>query len=518
MLNLEYLLSRGETSRIDARSAAGAVPAVVWQIYSAFANTSGGIILLGAEKKRGAEGLFLTGIMNPEQLILQLWSGLENRNTVSANILFKNQIYRARISEADIVVMEVPRAPRINRPVFTGKDIFSGTYFRSGEDNILCSRDRIRDMLRDQKEDSGERQLLWRYGTDSLDPDTLARYRAVFGARHPKHPLLKMGDEEFLARIGAVGRNEERHLCASLAGLMFFGRREALYEVKPDFHLDYRELLPGGNGWMSRVSSKRQDWSGNIFDFYCRIIDSLTAVAKGDEPEDPLLLRRFRSCLEEMLINSFVHGDLICGTGIVLAKGEEWLTVSSPGIFLMDPDEACAGGFSEPRNPLLRSFFSLIMAGQIQGTGLVELFQVWNATNRIKPRIVESFDSNRTTFILRLKAGEAPKEEEDIGEKTDSPSVQTNDRPENVPVGKAAQLAEEGRQRLLKKRGLTQQQARAMVAYPEYPTGMDLKVYDSMFTLEGSSVKELANHLNLPHEDVDKSLHHLSQLGFLYRR
>ena len=30
MLNLEYLLSRGETSRIDARSAAGAVPAVVW--------------------------------------------------------------------------------------------------------------------------------------------------------------------------------------------------------------------------------------------------------------------------------------------------------------------------------------------------------------------------------------------------------------------------------------------------------------------------------------------------------
>lgn len=46
-------MGKGENSEIEFKSARGGIPASLWESYSAFANTDGGIIVLGIQEKNG---------------------------------------------------------------------------------------------------------------------------------------------------------------------------------------------------------------------------------------------------------------------------------------------------------------------------------------------------------------------------------------------------------------------------------------------------------------------------------
>ena len=146
MLDLSQISRWRENNRLEAKLATGGLPQSLWETYSAFANTYGGVILLGVEELPD-HSLRVQGLLDAREMVEELCAMLDDRRVVSANILAADQIRVAEVDGAQIIVIEVPPAPRDQLPVYLGKNPFTGSYRRSGDGDYHCTRAEVQAML-----------------------------------------------------------------------------------------------------------------------------------------------------------------------------------------------------------------------------------------------------------------------------------------------------------------------------------------------------------------------------------
>ena len=91
MLDFANLEIYRENNRIEAKKAQGGLPHSIWETYSAFANSFGGILLLGVVE--GADKRFVSvPLPSPERLVSEFWEMINDRTKVSANILSEQDV------------------------------------------------------------------------------------------------------------------------------------------------------------------------------------------------------------------------------------------------------------------------------------------------------------------------------------------------------------------------------------------------------------------------------------------
>ncbi len=146
MIDLQELEKYKENNRIEAKRALGGLPRSIWETYSAFANTLGGIILLGVEEHRD-RSLHPVDLPDPEGLIREFEALLNDPEAVSANILSPGDITVERIGGCRTVAIRVPRARQAQRPVYVGGDPICGSYRRRGEGDCKCPKNEVYAML-----------------------------------------------------------------------------------------------------------------------------------------------------------------------------------------------------------------------------------------------------------------------------------------------------------------------------------------------------------------------------------
>ena len=116
MIDFSNLEKYRENNRIEAKRALGGLPKSIWETYSAFANTLGGIILLGVVE--GADkSLHPVDLPDPGRLIEEFLDLLNRPEKASANILSDQNISVEIVEGCHIIANTVPRAGRQDRPV-----------------------------------------------------------------------------------------------------------------------------------------------------------------------------------------------------------------------------------------------------------------------------------------------------------------------------------------------------------------------------------------------------------------
>ena len=146
MLDLDQIGQYRENDRLEAKLATGGLPHSIWETYSAFANSNGGLILLGVEELPD-HTLRVQGLLEPHELAEEFWTLVNDPAVVSANILQPEDVWVAGTEEGSVVVIQVPPAERDQRPVYVGGDPFRGSYRRSGEGDYRCTRAEVWSML-----------------------------------------------------------------------------------------------------------------------------------------------------------------------------------------------------------------------------------------------------------------------------------------------------------------------------------------------------------------------------------
>ena len=423
MFDIKRISEYRENNRFEGKKAEGGLPNSIWETYSAFANSYGGLILLGAiENKDGS--FTVNGIANPDAMIKVFWDTINNRSKVSANILRDKNVYTDTLDGKTVIVIEVPRALRQDKPVYINGNLFAGTFRRNGEGDYHCTESEVKNMLRDAGDITQDHLVLEKVSLDALDKETVARYRMRFSNLKPKHVWTPLNDELFLQKIGAVKRGEEDGvLHPTIAGLLMFGRDTEICNEFPNYFLDYREPFgTTGTRWTDRVTSGTGDWSGNLYDFYFRIQDRLTADVKVPfvlkNGQDRIDETSMHEALREALANALIHSDYYERRGLVVEKKKDEIAILNPGALRIPKDEALAGGISDPRNRMLFSMFALIGIGERAGSGLANIKSVWADKKLPEPKLSEQFNPDRTILILPLAKNVVDNVVESVVEKT----------------------------------------------------------------------------------------------------
>jgi ATP-dependent DNA helicase RecG len=396
-----------EAKLANGRDGKGAVPEDFWPTYSSFANTEGGVVLLGVREKQ--QRFIVEGIVDVAKVRRELFDSLNNRQKVSVNLLGDAQVREIVLDGRTVMVVEIPRATRKQRPVYLTTNPFAGhTYRRLNEGDRPLPDDEVKRMLAEQVEDSRDDRVLAGYDVDDLDAGTFQAYRQVFANRDPNHPWNVLKDREYLRQIGGWRKDRETEKSGiTAAGLLMFGQMASIQEEFPYFMLDYQERPEPKTElrWVDRLTLDGK-WSGNLYDFYRRVYLKLTmdlkvpfALEKGERKDETPV----HEALREALANALVHADYSDRASVLVVKRPDMFGFRNPGLMRIPVEVALQGGEPDCRNRTLHKMFRLVGVGEQAGTGIPKILRGWQSQHWNPPKLYDSpVPYNQTILELRM--------------------------------------------------------------------------------------------------------------------
>ena len=363
-----------EDNRLEIKKAEGGIPKSIWETYSAFANTDGGLIVLGLEEIE--KNSYKPVKIDINKIKNDLWDTLNNKTKVSINLLNEKDVSTEIVDEYEVLLIRIPRAERKAKPVFINSDMLNGTYKRNFEGDYHCSKDEISTMIAEASQLSLDFNVVEWLSFEELSSDSINKYRQRFATNHPQHLWNELDNKDFLLRIGGAKMINNQYMITE-AGLLFFGYDWKIIEYFPNYFLDYRyvENFSYQSRWQERVvTGFGEGGDGNLYDFFFRAVNSISShietpfsltdgVVRGDDTLEKKVVR-------EALANALTNADFRIAQGVKILYDKETLQVENPGRFLIDVRGALLGGRSDPRNKNILRMFNAIGIGDQAGYGI----------------------------------------------------------------------------------------------------------------------------------------------------
>lgn len=395
-----------ENERFEAKRCEGKLTSEFWPTYSAFANTFGGDIVLGLkEDPNDRRRLIAVGVGDPDKILNELWTQVNNPQKVSVNLLSEGDVRIEDVDGRNVIIVHVPRAERQKRPVFINGNMNSGTYRRNGEGDYHCSVTEIAEMLRDSRDEPMDSSLCSKVLLRDLEKETVGAYRRMMSNRVPSHPWNKEPDDEFLRLIGAAGYGDDGELRPTVAGVLMFGRDYSIVRELPRYMLDYLEFTDGSGDWTARRTTDTGDWSGNLFDFLTFVSNRINRTTPAGFALEGMVRvddSDLQKAEREVVLNGIAHADYNGSGGVRVELHPDRLVVRNPGTFRIPIALAESGGHSDPRNPNVMKMFMLVGLVERAGSGVYRMVRTCRELGLGTPVIAESSDPSTVTVTMRI--------------------------------------------------------------------------------------------------------------------
>ena len=410
---IKALISQGETSEVEFKSARGGFPGSFWESYSAFANTNGGTIVLGVVEKNNQ--FFFDGLTEETTVRYKknFWDCAHNRGKISVCLPRESDVRIEQVEDSYILICDIPRASYELRPVYISSNPFGNTYRRNHEGDYLCTDAEVRRMFADAEHDRHPQDGRILVGFDferDIDIESLHQYRQTLASLQPSHPWVGCSDMDFLKKIGAYATEYETGKDGfTLAGILMFGKYDSITNNSGDpmYFVDYREKIATDNPdirWTNRIYPDGL-WEANLYQFYVRVYNRLIqSLPRPFMMKDGIRQEETpaHDAVREALINCIIHQDVNAQGHIIVERTDESLVFMNPGMMLVSKQQYFEGGRSICRNPILQKMFMRLGRAEKAGSGVDKIVNGWQSLGWPLPTVAEETRPDYVVLTLQL--------------------------------------------------------------------------------------------------------------------
>lgn len=401
---LSLLNALDENERLEAKRGSEVGPSIL-ETICAFANEpglQGGTLLLGVV--RDETDLFspyvVEGVAQPDALS----AALATQCREQFNLPVRVQIASEQISGKTVLVVTVPEAQPGDKPVFIkSRGLPKGAFRRVGSTDQQCTEDDLLALYQGRQVESFDYTVLPDTSMADFSPEAIADYRKVRADANADAEELRWSDEELLESLGCARRHAGT-LTPTVAGLLLFGKPQALRRVYPMTRVDY--IRVPGKEWVP--DPERRFDSVEIRDYLFRTIRRALAAVLDDLPkafgltegdpqrkDKPLIPQRV---LREGIVNAVMHRSYRSHAPIQIIRYSNRIEIHNPGHSLKSPEHLGEPG-SVPRNPRIAAVLLDTRFAETKGSGIRVMCEMMVEAG-LEPPLFESLRGN-DSFIAR---------------------------------------------------------------------------------------------------------------------
>lgn len=402
---LQNLNLLDETERIEAKRASEAGKSLL-ETVCAFANEpglGGGWLLLGVVREELA--LFpsyqVEGVPQPDKLCADL--ATQCRETFNQPV--RIELSTEQVDGQVVVAAFVPEAQPQDKPIFfKAQGLPKGALRRVGSVDQHCTDDDLAVFYQGRQRESFDASLVPDASLDDIAPEALADYRQARAEANPDAEELRWTDEELLRSLGCIGKDEQGALRPTVAGVMLFGKPQALRRCFPMTRVDYirvpgREWVPDPERRFDTIEL-RDPLFRLIRRAQAAVLDDLPkgfALKEGDlqRQDKPVIPQRV---IREALVNALMHRSYRSHSPVQIIRYANRLEIRNPGFSLKSPEHLGEPG-SEPRNPRIAAVLHETRFAETKGSGIRVMRDTMEQAG-LTPPLFES-DRGNDQFVAR---------------------------------------------------------------------------------------------------------------------
>lgn len=398
----EYFNEPYENHRLEFKKSKSGLSKDIWETYSSFANTDGGLIVLGVEElKMGIHKYKIVGVDNPEKNIRDFWNCVHDNLKVSVNLLDNNDVLKMKVGNHYIIQIRVPKAPYERRPVYISNNK-TKTYVRTDDGDRIANDTQFKYLIVDSQNDI-DSELLSNYGIEDLNEETIKEYRLLLHKNTNDQRYLEYTDQDLLRSIGVMKKDRQTEGAPyklTVGGLLFFGKYNSITDRFKKFQLDYfKKRSSLDTDWIDRVSSGDMNYPEmNLFSFYSIVLKKLELSIPDKYRQDGDMTRgSYKSdlllALKEALVNTLMHAYFDSDRVIKITDFDDYIDFYNPGEMKVSKEEFIHGSYSVTRNSIISTLFRRVGIAEKGGSGGPRIFDAATKNHLRYPDINSSFDS-----------------------------------------------------------------------------------------------------------------------------